>query len=390
MEETIEHDFSLEGEIWKPVLDDDKCEWSKYYEVSNLGRVRRIVNQRIRKGHQSSRDGYVHYVLTHRDNLLAKSGHVLVYEAFNGKQSVIDENGNHWVIHHKNHCRHDNRLCNLDRITKRANYDEHCRAVIATKDEDLSPLQKMYRDGGRKTRAKTKESFGKKVEAVPGFKEKYEVNRDRWNQYLREKRKNDKEYRERVNERARVRMVEKKMDLLFLETFRKKANEYTKKKRRENAEFRERINKKARERRKERMDNEPEFKEKQRLKSEKWNKKEKAKRDGSPEYRAAYNAKALKWQKEHYHNDEEYRRKCLERNKARRLERIKNDPTYKERENAKAREREHMRRKNPEYVEAYNARKREYIAKNRERINQRRRELRARKKALAANPDSKP
>ena len=91
-------------EIWKPIAGLSK------YEVSNLGRVRHIKHQKIRKW--SNHKGYCRYlVLDDSGKPFTISGHRAVYFAFNpGADTKLH-------VDHINHVRDDNRLTNLRGVT---------------------------------------------------------------------------------------------------------------------------------------------------------------------------------------------------------------------------------------------------------------------------------
>ena len=95
-------------EIWKPVI-----HFEDYYEVSNLGNIRRKKSRRVRK---------ISYAQIYPTILLSVKGkhttfrvHRLVAKAFlppiEGKTHVNHKNGNH----------KDNRVCNLEWVTQAEN-----------------------------------------------------------------------------------------------------------------------------------------------------------------------------------------------------------------------------------------------------------------------------
>ena len=103
----------LLGEIWRPVV-----RWEGYYEVSNFGRVRRVLPG---NGTRSGRiltpirlsNGYVHVSLSRDNQHHAHSVHRLVLGAFRGSDSR--------PVNHVNGLKADNRLSNLEYVTPSQN-----------------------------------------------------------------------------------------------------------------------------------------------------------------------------------------------------------------------------------------------------------------------------
>src|SRR6266853_3339920 len=110
---------------WKPVLDYEDC-----YQVSDDGLVARtmtyganpkprwkMVAQRVKRG------GYVTYHLCRNGERKDPLAHRLVWEAFNG---VISEGVE---INHKNGVKTDNRLENLELLTRSENLKHKFRVL---------------------------------------------------------------------------------------------------------------------------------------------------------------------------------------------------------------------------------------------------------------------
>lgn len=103
-------------EVWKPIVG-----WEGIYEVSDFGRVRRILAARsTRNGHVLSYDqiysGYLRVFLSNKEHSKRYLVHRAVLDAFVGpdKSSEVDHiNGN----------KADNRLVNLRWVTRRQNID---------------------------------------------------------------------------------------------------------------------------------------------------------------------------------------------------------------------------------------------------------------------------
>lgn len=98
-------------EIWKPIL-----KWESLYEVSNLGRVRRLPSHRLRKPRLTSK-GYLQVGLYDRGRQEFRQVHCYVAEVFisprpEGKQ-----------VNHKDTDKTNNIYCNLEWTTCQENVD---------------------------------------------------------------------------------------------------------------------------------------------------------------------------------------------------------------------------------------------------------------------------
>lgn len=128
-------------EIWKPILD-----WEGLYEVSNKGRFRSLPKQIIRnngrvqtfKGkilHPSlDKEGYVQISVAHEGRTIKKKGHRVVAESFIGR---IPDN---MEINHINGVKNDNRVENLEIVTKSENIS-HAYSIL-DRDNGACKLQK--------------------------------------------------------------------------------------------------------------------------------------------------------------------------------------------------------------------------------------------------------
>ena len=120
----IEPVINLDGEVWKPVVG-----YEGLYDVSNYGRVR---NKEWRPGmHHSNiiikqrrdRGGYMHVTLHKNGEVKRFCVHRLVYEAFVGNLPKYEHKGKGhchemWEINHKDENKENNRLDNLELVTR--------------------------------------------------------------------------------------------------------------------------------------------------------------------------------------------------------------------------------------------------------------------------------
>lgn len=100
-------------EIWKPIID-----YEGLYEVSDLGNIRNIKNGRNRslKIVRKNRSGYYYVVLSKSNK--AKTFYVHRLVALSFLENTINEG---FVVDHINNIKTDNRLVNLQVITRRLN-----------------------------------------------------------------------------------------------------------------------------------------------------------------------------------------------------------------------------------------------------------------------------
>jgi NUMOD4 motif/HNH endonuclease len=96
-------------EEWKPVVGFLR------YEVSTLGRFRRLSNGKYLEG-TFNHNGYIHIGLTRNGRQVTKLAHRLIAETFLEPASKL-----HSVVNHKNKNRVDNRLSNLEWATRSYN-----------------------------------------------------------------------------------------------------------------------------------------------------------------------------------------------------------------------------------------------------------------------------
>jgi hypothetical protein len=140
-------------ENWKPALG-----FEGYYEVSDLGRVKRVARgPRTRPGlinRPGDRRGYAGYTLCVGNVRKTLSGHRLVWESHVGP--IPDR----MVVNHKNGIKTDNRLANLEITTHSQNVAHTYRVLNRSK-----PINPNY--GERNGRAKLT------AEEVASIREEY-------------------------------------------------------------------------------------------------------------------------------------------------------------------------------------------------------------------------
>lgn len=123
--------INLKNEVWKPVLG-----YEGKYELSNFGRIKSLSYL----GHNKTKllkthiiYGYEVVKLWKKDILQNCRVHRLVYEAFNGKLPKWTANGSGdkiMEINHINEIKTDNRLENLELVTRTQNI-RHSKIKIA-------------------------------------------------------------------------------------------------------------------------------------------------------------------------------------------------------------------------------------------------------------------
>lgn len=125
-------------EVWLPVVG-----FESIYEVSDLGRVRRIVAGRgTRPGTKLGRvlkpwgrggrsSQYLSVNLSWKDKVSTRLVHILVLTAFRGPAPVDEEYGD-YQGHHDNGDTHDNRLCNVFWLLSKENREEQWRRYMET------------------------------------------------------------------------------------------------------------------------------------------------------------------------------------------------------------------------------------------------------------------
>jgi hypothetical protein len=127
-------------EHWKPIRD-----YEELYEVSNLGNVRRILKYRNSKDaclKPGVATGGYHQVSLCRENKKnQRLVHRMVAEAFIGIPDGM-------VINHKNGIKSDNRLANLEVVTRSEN-ERHKWDVLGIKIRNLAKLTQSDADSIR-------------------------------------------------------------------------------------------------------------------------------------------------------------------------------------------------------------------------------------------------
>lgn len=104
-------------EIWTPIItwsNNIKYDFTGYYNISTLGRIKSIRKEKILKLQLGKSDYYI--INLHKNSLIKTfSVHKCVYESFHGK---IPEG---MQVNHINEDIHDNRLENLNLMTPKEN-----------------------------------------------------------------------------------------------------------------------------------------------------------------------------------------------------------------------------------------------------------------------------
>lgn len=100
-------------EIWKPVK-----RMGGVYQISNMGRLASLNNGFHILSNKNRKGGYLSVVLRFGNDTYYTRIHRLVYEAF------VGEIPKGYHIHHINHNKQDNRLCNLKLVSPKEHYQE--------------------------------------------------------------------------------------------------------------------------------------------------------------------------------------------------------------------------------------------------------------------------
>lgn len=153
-------------EIWKDIIG-----YEGYYQISNLGRVKRcaryidrhtdsIVHKKFYKEHimkMCSRRGYFAVSLCKNCKVKTKLVHRLVANAF------IDNPLNKKQVNHKNGKRNDNRVENLEWVTNAENQQHSFKVLGRVSGRKGKPMSKNMKIGLKKY---WKEHYGDKVKKV--------------------------------------------------------------------------------------------------------------------------------------------------------------------------------------------------------------------------------
>ena len=105
-------------EIWKPVIYNG-TDYTGLYEVSNMGRIKSLISNRLLTPTKSSLNSGYHLIGLSKEGVKIVIGcHVLVWSIF------MSEPKKGLVIHHKDSNGLNNKLSNLDCITHRSNFSK--------------------------------------------------------------------------------------------------------------------------------------------------------------------------------------------------------------------------------------------------------------------------
>lgn len=117
-------------EIWKDIKGYDGL-----YKVSNLGRVYSYPRYRTKGGYSVGTccNGYLSFTLCKtKDVHIRQYIHILVWEAFKGS---IPE---HYVVHHKDHNKHNNNIDNLELLSDTEHKRMHSTEDYESKREKIA------------------------------------------------------------------------------------------------------------------------------------------------------------------------------------------------------------------------------------------------------------
>lgn len=116
----------LNGEVWRPIVG-----YEGLYEASNLGRIRSVGKRAGKHSEvvilrQHDLKGYLRITLHKDKKRKCFLSHRLIYEAFNGELPKFENKGKKmgdevWEINHKDEDKKNNRIENLELITKSQN-----------------------------------------------------------------------------------------------------------------------------------------------------------------------------------------------------------------------------------------------------------------------------
>lgn len=121
----LKDDFFIQDEIWKV------CYCYPEWEVSSLGRVRRIATKKLLG--QAGEDGYVSITGKGENNKTKRfMAHRLIYFTF---YPELIEQQDHLVIDHIDGCRSNNAITNLRAISSRRNTN--------LREENNKPIQEL-------------------------------------------------------------------------------------------------------------------------------------------------------------------------------------------------------------------------------------------------------
>lgn len=138
-----------ENEIWKPIEG-----FNELYKISNKGNFYSSPRNTTKGGYNIwsvTKQGYLEVSMCKNGKIFKKTIHRLVYETFVGP---ISEG---YVVHHKNHNKLDNRVENLELLTREEHNIIHSNAKTIkqyTKTMEYIAEYKTAADAERKTGVK--------------------------------------------------------------------------------------------------------------------------------------------------------------------------------------------------------------------------------------------